>query len=217
MTQAVIFFLFQGHSGGTLCLRLCFGHPLHGHQGLVAIPDHHSRCQVEEQGVMGDLQRLGFVGFPFVSCSQPASAVLLSVDPDTHGSVYLEETPLWRSPNHHHALLVWSGLLLLSGKQQTWCRWLHVLTATLSVKKSVKKSVVWSLAHELVSLTNSNSLDKADLWRNWEEESKMEKSIVWRVVAPHQESKVVIVTHNGHTQRRSEKSVMVERGKRDIV
>lgn len=86
--------LFQGHSGGTLCLRLCFGNPLHGHQGPVAIPDHHSGCQVEEQGFMGDLQRHGSVGFAVVSGPQPSSAVLLSVDPDTHGSVYLEETPL---------------------------------------------------------------------------------------------------------------------------
>lgn len=93
MTLTVIS-LFQGNSGGALCLRLHFGHPLHGHQGPVAIPDHHSRCQVEEQGVMGDLQWLGFVGFAVVSCSQPASSLLLPVDPDAHGSVHLEETPL---------------------------------------------------------------------------------------------------------------------------
>lgn len=93
MTQSVIV-LFQGNSGGALCLRLRFGHPLHGHQRPVAIPDRHSRCQVEEQGIVGDLQWLGFVGFAAVSCSQPASPLLLPVDPDAHGSVYLEEASL---------------------------------------------------------------------------------------------------------------------------
>lgn len=43
---------------------------------------------------MGDLQRLGSVGFAAVSCSQPAGPLLLPIDPDTHGSVYLEEAPL---------------------------------------------------------------------------------------------------------------------------
>lgn len=43
---------------------------------------------------MGDLQWLGFVGFPVVSCSQPASPLLLPVDPDAHGSVHLEEASL---------------------------------------------------------------------------------------------------------------------------
>lgn len=43
---------------------------------------------------MGDLQWLGFVGVTVVSSSQPANTVLLPVDPDTHGSVYLEETSL---------------------------------------------------------------------------------------------------------------------------
>lgn len=67
---------------------------------------------------MGDLQRFGPVGHAAVPRSQPAGAVLLPVDPDAHGSVHLEETPLRRSPDHHHALLVRPGLLLLSGEQK---------------------------------------------------------------------------------------------------
>ena len=62
-----VIFLFQGNSGGTLCLRLRFGHPVLRHKGPVAIPNHYSRCQAEKQGVMGDLQWLGVVGFAAVS------------------------------------------------------------------------------------------------------------------------------------------------------
>lgn len=65
---------------------------------------------------MGDLQRLGAVGVTVVPCSQPARALLLPVDPDAHLSVHLEETPLRRSSDNHHALLVRPGLLLLPGK-----------------------------------------------------------------------------------------------------
>lgn len=115
MTLAVIF-LLQGNRGGALCLRLHPGHPLHRHQRPAAVADRHSRRRAEEPGLMGDLQRLGVVGFAAVSRSQPAGPVLLPVDPDLNGSVHLEEAPLRRGPNHHHALLVWSGLLLLSGE-----------------------------------------------------------------------------------------------------
>lgn len=67
---------------------------------------------------MGDLQWLGVVGVTLVPRSQPACALLLPVDPNAHLSVHLEETPLRRSSNNHHALLVRPGLLLLSGKKQ---------------------------------------------------------------------------------------------------
>lgn len=66
---------------------------------------------------MGDLQRLGVVGVTPVPRSQPARALLLPVDPAAHLSVHLEETPLRCSSDNHHALLVWPGLLLLSGKK----------------------------------------------------------------------------------------------------
>lgn len=66
---------------------------------------------------MGDLQRLGVVLVTVVPRSQPARALLLPVDSDAHLSVHLEETPLRRSSDNHHALLVWPGLLLLSGKK----------------------------------------------------------------------------------------------------
>lgn len=89
-----MFFFFQGNSGGSLCLCLCPGHTFHWHQGPFAIPDHHSRCQTEEQGIVGDLQRSGSVDFAVVSSSQPAGPLLLPVDPKSHGAVYLEETSL---------------------------------------------------------------------------------------------------------------------------
>lgn len=66
---------------------------------------------------MGDLQRLGVVGVAVVPRSQPACALLLPVDPDAHVPVHLEETPLRRGSDNHHALLVRPGLLLLSGKK----------------------------------------------------------------------------------------------------
>lgn len=66
---------------------------------------------------MGDLQRPGVVGVTAVPRSQPARALLLPVDPDAHLSVHLEEAPLRRSSDHHHALLVRPGLLLLSGEK----------------------------------------------------------------------------------------------------
>lgn len=108
--------LSQGNRGGPLRLRLCSGHPVLGHQGPAAIPDHHSRCKVEEQGPVGDLQRPGAVDVTVVPRSQPARALLLPVDPDAHLSVHLEETPLRRSSDNHHALLVRPSLLLLPGK-----------------------------------------------------------------------------------------------------
>lgn len=66
---------------------------------------------------MGDLQRLGVVDVPLVPRSQPTRALLLPVDPDAHLSVHLAETPLRRSSDNHHSLLVRPGLLLLSGKK----------------------------------------------------------------------------------------------------
>lgn len=110
--------VFQGNRGGSLRVHLHSGHPVLRHQGSAAIPDRHSWCQAEEQGLMGDLQRLGVVGVTLVSRSQLARALLLPVDPDAHLSVHLEETPLRRSSDNHHALLVWPGLLLFSGKKK---------------------------------------------------------------------------------------------------
>lgn len=111
----------QGNAGGALRLRLRSGNPVHGHQGPAAIPDHHYGCQTEEQGIVGDLQRFGSAGRAAVPCPQPARALRVSADPDAHGSVHLEEASLRRSPDHHHALLVWSGLLLLPGKEPIRC------------------------------------------------------------------------------------------------
>lgn len=110
--------VFQGNRGGPLRVHLHPGHPVLRHQGSAAIPDRHSWRQAEEQGLMGDLQRLGVVGVTLVPRSQPARALLLPVDPDAHLAVHLEGTPLRRSSDNHHALLVRPGLLLLSGKKK---------------------------------------------------------------------------------------------------
>lgn len=110
--------VLQGNRGGSFCLRLCSGHPLLGQQGPAAIADPHGRRQAQEQGIVGDLQRPGAAGLAAVPSSQPARAVLLPAHPDLHGPIHLEEAPLRRGSDHHHALLVRPGLLLLPGRRQ---------------------------------------------------------------------------------------------------
>ena len=114
-------FLRQGHSGGALRIRLRAGHPVLGQQGPPALPDRRRRRRrpAEAPGLEGDLQRAGAAGGAAFPGTQPASAVLLPAGPEPHGALHLEEAALRRRADHHHALLVRTGLLLLPGEGQT--------------------------------------------------------------------------------------------------
>ncbi|XP_064874784.1 GPI ethanolamine phosphate transferase 2-like isoform X3 [Oncorhynchus nerka] len=128
----------QGDDEGTLRVRLHPGHLLHGLQGPAEVPGHHSRRPTEEQGIVGNLQWCGSVGGPVVPGTQPAGAMLLPAGPVPDGPVHLEEAPLRRCPDHHHALLVRTGLLLLPGElqQHSHCGHLGWLCGTGELRRS---------------------------------------------------------------------------------